>query len=96
MTKSVILLNTTPPHKKYYIVELYVDNSSYTVTGVWGRLGARGRSKIWYQGPGHYSAGNAVQDLINTRLEHGYQIHQESSERAQDKVSEVEAFLFNL
>jgi len=93
MTETTILFNLNPPHRKYYIVELHQQGIYYTVTGIWGRVNAKGRTLIKYQGPERWIAKRVAEQEIQTRYDHGYTLHETNNNRAQASVSLVEALL---
>jgi len=94
MTKTVILLNTTEGHRKYYIIELHRDSPNrIIVRGIWGRLGATGRTQIKYEGNGDWVAERVFQQILYEKYDHGYKLHETNNRRADTSVDVVVAIL---
>jgi len=95
MIETTILLNLTEGHRKYYIIELHKEGQDFwTVTGYWGRVGVMSQSKIYlHHCPNEWIARQQVKRLYNTRLDHGYTLHERNNKPAPSSVSTVEAIL---
>lgn len=70
--------NTEPGHHKFYEIVIVLKDGTFVVAGRWGRIGKRGVQQIKYQGVSHNGASMAANDMLRTRIAHGY--HQVSKQ----------------